>query len=404
MRRIKSRHPWLAVKKILVSTIAIITLAALALYLINPKEIYQLTETTARFIDFQPVPKGLDTLKAEECGRCHEAIYHEWQGSLHAKAFTDPFFQAYHRKDKGDPTCLVCHSPLQNQSPVILTSASGNFDDLEVIENPDYDPELQQEGVTCSACHVRDGIIYGPYQADTMNAPHPVAYDEDFLRPALCNRCHEVPSKNFSLMDAGLCSTSEEYQQGPWPQRGTTCQHCHMPAVTRPLAEGFPPRAGRKHLWPGGYSTAQLASVFSFDATRQGDEVIIGITNSGAGHKVPTGDPDRFMVLEFLWVDDAGKHSPVASIQFKRQIVWQPIMFVWSDNRPAPGQRITLSGPMPDTPGRLVVNADYHVMTERQLERLKNRFGLVNPWPIRLNFLSQIEIPMTAEEVIPISR
>ena len=385
------------VKKTVVSIILVVLLVPAILYLLNPSEIYLLTDTTARFVPLQSTPPGLVSLKAKDCGQCHADIYHEWQGSLHAKAFTDPFFKAYHRKDKGDPTCLVCHSPLQNQSPVILSSASGRYDDLQASPNPDYDPDLQQEGVTCSACHVRDGIVYGPYPAADMNAPHPVAFDEDFLKPDLCNRCHEVPSKAFSLMDSGVCSTGEEFSDGPWATRGYTCQHCHMPATRRPLVAGFEARDGRKHLWPGGYSRDQLATVFSFDAKRSGDELVIGITNNGAGHKVPTGDPDRFMILEFTWLDENGQRHPLTRIEFKRQVIWQPIMLVWSDNRPAPGQRITLSADLPSSSGQLIVNGDYHVMTQRQLERLKDRFGLQNPWPITLRFLEDYSIPLNPE-------
>ena len=383
-------------KKISITIIAVLLIPVI-LYLINPKLIYPLTDKTASFVPLQQVPRGLASLKAEDCGHCHREIYHEWQGSLHAKAIDDPFFKAYHRKDDEDPTCLICHSPLQNQSPVILSSPSGHYDDLQILDNPDFDPELQREGVTCSACHVRDGVVYGPYPAESMNAPHPVAYDEQFLKPDLCNRCHEVPSKAFSLMDAGVCSTGEEFSEGPWPERGYTCQHCHMPEITRPLVEGFPPRQGRQHLWPGGYSAAQLARAFSFDARQQDDQLIINITNTGAGHKVPTGDPDRFMLLEFLWRDDNGHEQRLHQVKFKRQIVWQPIMFVWSDNRLAPDERLTLSGRMPDIPGELLVRADYHVMTERQLQRLKERFGLQNPWPIQITFLDSTPIPVSRQ-------
>jgi len=150
------------VKKAIIITALLVVGIPLVLYLLNPYGIYKLTDKTARFIEMQTVPSGLESLKAADCGACHVEIYQEWKTSLHAKAFEDPFFKAYHRKDKGDPTCLICHTPLQNQSPVILSSESGLYDDMKVTGNPDFDAELQQEGVTCSACHVRDGVVYTP--------------------------------------------------------------------------------------------------------------------------------------------------------------------------------------------------------------------------------------------------
>ena len=317
-------------KKWLLYCTAFLVIFITIVYLLNPVEIYDLNQKTARFIPYQTLPKGLVSLKAKDCGVCHSEIYKEWQNTLHAKAYTDPFFTAYHKKDKGDPTCLVCHTPLENQSPVILTSASGEFHDLISTPNPNFYPELQKEGVTCASCHVKDGVIYGPYQKKDMHAPHPVAYADKFASKSLCQQCHEVPSKSFAIMNEGICSTGMESDSGLWAARGFICQDCHMPAVTRPLMRGYPAREGRKHLWPGGYSSQQLRKVFAFKAQKQDKKINITITNEGAGHKAPTGDPDRFIVLDFFWKDLAGNITQLDSIEFKRQIIWQPIMFVLS--------------------------------------------------------------------------
>ena len=361
-------------------------------YQLNPNGIYKLNNKTAKFIAQQAIPQGLVSLKAKDCGVCHSDIYQEWRTSLHSKAFIDPFFTAYLKKDQGDPTCLVCHTPLVNQSPVILSSASGDFHDLQSSPNSQFDASLQQEGVTCAACHVRDGVIYGPFQSDELNAPHPVAYDNKFLEKSLCRQCHEVPSKNFSLMNEGICGTVTESNNGIWSARGFICQDCHMPTVKRALMAGYPSREGRKHLWPGAYSSQQLQKVFTFKARRKDKQIIIHITNSGAGHKVPTGDPDRFIVLDFIWIDTTGQQSLLESIRFKRQIIWQPIMFVLSDNRLGPGESTTLSVSIPDTEGGLYVNARYHVMSERSLTRLKEQFELRNEWPIQQTFIQQQKI------------
>ncbi|WP_198263945.1 multiheme c-type cytochrome [sulfur-oxidizing endosymbiont of Gigantopelta aegis] len=122
-------------KKIVLIISAVILIVIALVYLLNPKGIYQLSDKTTQYIPYQEVPEGAISLKAKDCGLCHSEIYQEWQTSLHAKAFVDPFFTAYLKKDKGDPTCAVCHTPLLNQSPVLLFSKSGNFsggyDDLQ---------------------------------------------------------------------------------------------------------------------------------------------------------------------------------------------------------------------------------------------------------------------------------
>ena len=378
--------------KYFISAFVLLLISGSILFFFNTGLIYKLTDNTAQFIPLQEIPSGTISLKARDCGVCHTAIYQEWQESLHSRAYIDPFFTAYHKKDNGDPTCLVCQTPLENQAPEILYSKSGEFHDLKSIPNPKFDQALQQEGVTCAGCHVRNGIIYGPFRQKTMNAPHAVAYDEKFTSKNICQQCHEVPAKSISLMDEGICRTGMESDNGVWAARGFICQDCHMQAVKRPLMAGFPAREGRKHLWPGGYSSSQLKKVFSFKAEKNQQQLTIMITNSGAGHKAPTGDPDRFIVLDFYWIDESGHETALASIEFKRQIIWQPIMFVWSDNRLAPGESTSLTLSLPSGSGKLYVNGSYHIMTDRSLNRLKEKFELQNEWPIHRPFIVQQQI------------
>ncbi len=87
-------------KKWLLYSVIFIAISSVVLYFFNPPGIYQLTQKTAQFIPYQAIPEGVVSLKAKDCGLCHIEIYQEWQTSLHAKAYTDPFFTAYHKKDK----------------------------------------------------------------------------------------------------------------------------------------------------------------------------------------------------------------------------------------------------------------------------------------------------------------
>lgn len=372
----------------LVSTVLLLVISLSLWSCINQGPIYALTPTTAEFLPLQTVPAGLASLRAKDCGECHQAIYAEWQGSMHAKSYSSPFFSAYHKKDRHEISCLVCHTPLQNQLEKLVTYNKGDYQKPLFEENPGYDAELKKEGVTCAACHVRDGVVYGPYREDQLNAPHPVQYDARFQSEELCLQCHQVPARPFSLVRYGVCSTGEEFSESPWSEQGFICQDCHMEKVHRPLAKGSPARTVRMHNWQGGYSKQQLQKAFAFSARREGKRIRVTISNSGAGHKVPTGDPDQYIELDFIWIAQGGAEKIVKHYKFKRQIVWQPVMFELYDNRLAAGESDSFVFSA-DGAGELVVRGTYSIMTDWSLERLKKNHGLTNAPDIHRPFLDE---------------
>jgi hypothetical protein len=86
-------------KVILGGLVVLIGLIYLFYTELRPTVIFGLRSDYARAIPYQHVPEGIDSLKAESCGVCHREIYEEWKTSIHAKAYEDPFFQAYWKKD-----------------------------------------------------------------------------------------------------------------------------------------------------------------------------------------------------------------------------------------------------------------------------------------------------------------
>ena len=94
-------------------------------------------------------------------------------------------------------------------------------------------------------------------------------------------------------------------------ERGFICQSCHMPEVTRPVATNSPIRQGRRHLWRGGHDPDMVKRAVAIQVAanppepKPGEQVEVTLTliNAGAGHKLPTGDPDRHFTVEFE-VDD----------------------------------------------------------------------------------------------------
>lgn len=99
------------VKRTLIGLVVLGGLTYLYYTEVKPVVIFGLREDYAHAIPHQKVPDGLVSLKAEACGVCHVDIYSEWKTSIHAQAYTDPFFQAYWTKDKRIWVCLNCHTP-----------------------------------------------------------------------------------------------------------------------------------------------------------------------------------------------------------------------------------------------------------------------------------------------------
>ncbi len=367
-------------------------IAAVCVYVyyteIKPVVIFGLRSDYAHAIPFQRVPEGLASLKAESCGECHREIYEEWKRSIHAHAYDDPFFQAYWKKDHNIWVCLNCHTPLENQQPTLIKEIPRGRVERAVQEpNPHFDPEFQIEAVTCAACHVRDGVVLGPY--DDSVAPHPTQYDPAFRTTQVCYRCHNVISGPAQFYNVGPCGTYAEYEGRYFMQeRGYICQTCHMPEVDRPVAEGGPIRRGRRHLWRGGHDPEMVKRAVAVQVQadppdpKPGDRVRIALTliNAGAGHKIPTGDPDRHFTVEFLVQDPQGQVVDRQVDTMGRWILWQPVILEVYDNRllPLASQDYTFTFRLPETPQGMTITTRvrYHILTDGQHEMLRTKFGL----------------------------
>jgi hypothetical protein len=77
---------------------------------------------------------------ALRCGECHEHAEREWRRSAHARAASEPLYQAM-RAEPGAEGCDRCHAP--------LAAALGPGD------------AVTAEGVTCDVCHTIDRVELG---------------------------------------------------------------------------------------------------------------------------------------------------------------------------------------------------------------------------------------------------
>lgn len=253
---------------------------------------------------------------AETCGDCHRAIHEGWKKSAHATAMESRLFQDALKLADADlggsarRACLSCHSPLGTE-----------VGDLTLTR------KVSWEGVTCDYCHSIRSVTFengvpkasvqlstvksGPSK-DSVSPAHGVAFSSVHVSSLICASCHEYKNpQNFLVI-----TTYSEWKNSDYGKEEKTCQSCHMYAVKGNVVD---PRVKRSpseinlHEMPGSRSTEQLnrAITASMSASRQAGkvDVSIRISNSGAGHAVPTGSPMRRVILEVCAIAYGGKEQ-----------------------------------------------------------------------------------------------
>lgn len=218
-------------------------------------------------------------ISAASCARCHPGQYAEWQASRHAHAWTNGIFRREYRELPRD-WCVHCHAPLAAQLAVIKNGGGA----------------LANEGVGCASCHVRAGRIRSAERHG--NSPHDTLVEPSFGGPATCANCHQF---GFPIIDDDgnvrrltahpMQATVDEFQRGPHARAADGCRTCH---ATTPY----------EHLYPGGHSAEMMAKALEFAVCRDGAELVLSLTNRGAGHRVPTGDVHRHLNLR-VWRSSA---------------------------------------------------------------------------------------------------
>lgn len=237
-------------------------------------------------------PEGLPAEPAA-CGRCHDAIHREWQQSAHALAFTDAAYQQALRTRRQPERCLPCHVPDS------VLERLGNMPRARV--------EGRDQGITCAACHVRDGVVHGPYGVAT--AAHPSQQDPSFGDrggTALCAGCH-------ATQIADVLPLARDFAGSKLPQQGKSCVGCHMPELQRALAidpdsgaPAGPKRFTRSHLLLGPDDPVFCREAFGFDLRRRGEQLLLVIHNE-AGHRVPGTARRRSFTMTFRQRDGNGR-------------------------------------------------------------------------------------------------
>lgn len=262
---------------------------------------------------------------ASVCAECHRETYDSWSRTFHALSFIDPVFQeslarAELSGEERKRICLSCHAPVIN-----------------VLEDFSLDTPAVREGVACTFCHTVSALDLDRRLERFTNDTSLVRLDQSgrhagdladgrALRSQsrFCAGCHEWTNS----LGLKVLSTYSEWLESSYPGEGVSCQHCHMPAVVG----GGPVEAGKKvirpsnlHFQMGGHSQDQLvtASTMAVTAAVEGEQIFVEtvITNLKAGHKLPTGIPNRKMKLVVHLYDRNGQVIDSDEAVYSRVVV-----------------------------------------------------------------------------------
>ncbi|MBI2822658.1 MAG: hypothetical protein HYX74_10565 [Acidobacteria bacterium] len=287
-----------------------------------------------------------DFISAKECGHCHQEIYNQWAQSMHSRSATDPVYRAVvgemMRETAGlhKPFCLSCHAP--------VASALGKFQDLSKPVDWEGLSEVEAQGVTCDFCHtiaaggnVGRNISVGPYvyprkgptpvkygrHGDARSDNHEVETSRFLTSSEFCALCHRL---KHPVAGREIQNTYEEWLQGPYRQQQIRCQDCHMPAYGGSTATGGKHRDEiHAHAFLGGHSemirkAATLTVWGSQEKRRDGSRLTVttSVTNSGAGHSIPTGLPGmRAMSLQVEVFGPQGERLQQRRFRYGQRLV-----------------------------------------------------------------------------------
>lgn len=226
--------------------------------------------------------------------------------------------------------CQFCHSVNSAQTPYAETTAGvnairllrpppgehlfiGPYDD--VTGRDTYNP-IQESSQFCAACH----------SGSWWNVPTYTSFDEWQASPyaargVQCQDCHMKAAIQSGAGVVQLVSSCAPDRPGPilgeLRCKVQACVACHItgdakstdPTTDITLVPARNPASVSSHLMPGSRDQEFLRSAVTttLTATQGSDGVLVevGITNSGAGHHIPTDGWMRNMIL-LVTASDAG--------------------------------------------------------------------------------------------------
>ena len=214
-------------------------------------------------------------LDVSGCKQCHAPIVDEWSKSRHALAWTNGIFQ---REFSARPQawCVNCHAPLTTQQQDLAGARAA-------------------QGVDCATCHVRGGKLVSARRG--AKSPHATIAEPSFGSPAFCADCHQF---TFPVLDDHGAATTmtrhpmqttvASFRAGPYAESRDGCMTCHA--------------SKHGHAFAGAHDPGMREAALEVSWCTTDGALAVGVTNTNAGHTVPTGDIHRHMYLR-VWRSSA---------------------------------------------------------------------------------------------------
>ena len=280
------------------------------------------------------------------CDSCHPMLTPQWTGNAHGNAVSNPrFFSLYNGTDitgtvvispgyqldfpGTSGNCANCHAPGAAANAPFTTDMNDSRDNVAA-------------GIHCDFCHKVGGVYIDPASGlPYANAPGVLSlrllrppsgeqiffgpYDDikdpDTYLPEMRQSVYCAPCHQFSFWGTPIYQSFREWQESPYPAMGVECQTCHQPPngdhyFALPDAGGLwhPAENIPSHNDLGLKDTAFITGTVAMSVTTRtvGNRVTVTVTltNTGAGHHVPTDHPGRHLILTISAVDGSSLPLP----------------------------------------------------------------------------------------------
>lgn len=232
--------------------------------------------------------------------------------------------------------CATCHVP-----GAVIKPEGGFHEDVNEIAG------IALDGVFCEFCHKVGDVALDPESlmpdparpgvlSMRLYRPDPDGNEQIFFGnlddvnrrvtylPLLSESAFCAPCHSGTFWGTTAYNSYGEWLDSPYsdPDNGRTCQDCHMPQldydyIVYPDQGGFErdSRRNLSHLMLGATNETLLRETADISvSTQRGTDqlqITVDVTNSGAGHHIPTDSPLRNMILLVTVLDGSGEPVPL---------------------------------------------------------------------------------------------
>lgn len=276
------------------------------------------------------------------CGNCHPMIVSQWITNGHGGAVFNPrFYSLYNGTDLTGAVsigpgylndfpgtagnCANCHAPGAGVDGYLNTNMNSVRSMVTATIHCDYCHKVggvylnpATQSVYPNAPGVRSQRMLRPPPGDNIFfGPYDDIKDPDTRLPLISESAYCAPCHQFSMWGTPVYESYNEWLASAYAEAGITCQKCHMPPTgdvyfALPEVGGLPhpPERIPSHLQRGALDVALLQDTVAMNVSTQqvADRILVTvtITNTGAGHHVPTDHPGRHMILTVRATDSQG--------------------------------------------------------------------------------------------------